>query len=150
MVQSAEKSRVDVVKTNIGQGVLIVLTSVYQAPTLAVNPPLQPFKSGNVSLPAQRLLFSFAILLTGVLLTPAAVAQIALLDVPGSSGTTLFQLNDDAALVSFGEVGTGTIPATGAGVRLMWYPGKAAFRVGIVSGTQWDDVNIANTGCAMC
>ena len=37
---------------------------------------------------------------------------------------------------------TGAIPATGAGTRLMWYPAKAAFRAGVVAGTQWDDANI--------
>jgi hypothetical protein len=37
---------------------------------------------------------------------------------------------------------TGAIPATGAGTRLMWYPGKKAFRAGVVTGTQWDDANI--------
>ena len=39
---------------------------------------------------------------------------------------------------------TGTIPATGAGTRLMWYPAKDAFRAGVVAGTQWDDANIGD------
>ncbi len=43
-----------------------------------------------------------------------------------------------------GTFGSGTIPATGSGSRLMWYPRKAAFRVGNVNGTQWDNVNIGN------
>ncbi len=34
-------------------------------------------------------------------------------------------------------------PVSGAGTRLMWYPDKAAFRVGNVDGNQW---NINNTG----
>ncbi|MCG8470070.1 MAG: hypothetical protein MJB57_17990 [Gemmatimonadetes bacterium] len=29
-----------------------------------------------------------------------------------------------------GTFGSGSIPASGSGVRMMWYPGKAAFRVG--------------------
>jgi hypothetical protein len=41
-----------------------------------------------------------------------------------------------------GIAGTGAIPASGAGTRLMWYPGKAAFRVGQVTGAQWDDANV--------
>ena len=45
-------------------------------------------------------------------------------------------------LVSNGAAGSGTIPATGAGTRLMWYPGKAAFRAGGVVGTHWDDASI--------
>lgn len=34
--------------------------------------------------------------------------------------------------------GTANPPVSGAGRRLMWYPGKAAFRSGYVIGTQWD------------
>jgi hypothetical protein len=41
-----------------------------------------------------------------------------------------------------GTLNTGSIPATGAGVRLMWYPGKAAFRAGRVQGTHWDDASV--------
>jgi hypothetical protein len=41
-----------------------------------------------------------------------------------------------------GTLGAGSIPASGAGTRLMWYPGKAAFRAGQASGSQWDNVNI--------
>ncbi len=36
-----------------------------------------------------------------------------------------------------------TIPS-GAGTRMMWIPSKSAFRVGAVSGTQWDENNIGN------
>ena len=35
-------------------------------------------------------------------------------------------------------------PASGAGSRMMWYPQKAAFRVGAVSDTEWDKDNIGN------
>lgn len=45
-------------------------------------------------------------------------------------------------LVSTGQVGQGEIPQEGPGARLMWYPGKAAFRVGEVSSTDWDDARI--------
>lgn len=33
-------------------------------------------------------------------------------------------------------------PASGAGSRMMWYPQKAAFRVGNVNSTEWDKDNI--------
>ena len=33
-------------------------------------------------------------------------------------------------------------PVSGAGTRMMWYPQKAAFRVGYVEGTEWDKDNI--------
>ena len=37
-----------------------------------------------------------------------------------------------------GTIDHGTIPETGAGVRMMWYPAKAAFRVGYVDSQYWD------------
>lgn len=43
-----------------------------------------------------------------------------------------------------GTFGSGAIPATGAGVRMMWYPNKAAFRAGEVSGTHWNDANVGS------
>ena len=48
-----------------------------------------------------------------------------------------------------GESSGGPIPAEGAGTRLMWYPGKAALRVGGVSGSQWDDGNVGQSSVAM-
>lgn len=50
----------------------------------------------------------------------------------------LLQAFADGGLVAGGAVGSGSIPATGAGARLMWYPAKGAARIGIVTGTQWD------------
>ena len=41
-----------------------------------------------------------------------------------------------------GTVNSGSIPATGAGVRMMFYSSKAAFRAGSVNGTQWDNANV--------
>jgi Head domain of trimeric autotransporter adhesin len=35
-------------------------------------------------------------------------------------------------------------PASGAGVRMFWYPEKGAFRVGVVAGTEWNKSNIGN------
>ena len=48
-----------------------------------------------------------------------------------------------------GTLGSGTIPIEGSGTRMMWYPKTAAFRVGWVDGTQWDDGNIGNYSVAM-
>ncbi|HNJ94797.1 MAG TPA: hypothetical protein PLS65_08490, partial [Ferruginibacter sp.] len=36
----------------------------------------------------------------------------------------------------------GNPPVSGAGRRMMWYPDKAAFRVGYVNSTEWDITNI--------
>lgn len=89
---------------------------------------------------------------TGLLLfssaSSEALAQTALLDV--KAGTTpLFKVNDDAGLVGMGAFATGVIPAAGAGVRLMWYPAKAAFRAGHVLSTQWDEANVGAYSVAM-
>ncbi|MBA2249132.1 MAG: hypothetical protein H0W12_02955 [Chitinophagaceae bacterium] len=38
----------------------------------------------------------------------------------------------------------GNPPISGVGRRMMWYPGKAAFRVGYVSAAKWDKDSIGN------
>src|SRR5574341_82173 len=48
-----------------------------------------------------------------------------------------------------GTFNTGTLAASGAGERLLWYPKKAAFRAGSVNGNQWDDVSIGLYSTAM-
>ena len=65
-------------------------------------------------------------------------------DVTDSNDNLLFRVQGDKGALFTGTFGTGTIPATGAGTRLMWYAAKAAFRVGYVGGTQWDDANIGD------
>jgi hypothetical protein len=60
-------------------------------------------------------------------------------------GSNLLRLNSDAGLVVRGTAGEGSIPATGAGVRMMWFPSLWAFRVGKVDSfgeTYWDLSNI--------
>jgi|GEM_PF-3101415 len=67
------------------------------------------------------------------------------------SGTKTF-VDDDGFVARHSSAtalpATGTIPATGAGSRMMWYPRKAAFRAGFVAGAAWDDVNIGNYSAA--
>jgi hypothetical protein len=48
-----------------------------------------------------------------------------------------------------GQLGTGSIPATGVGTRMMWYPAKAAFRAGGVSSSQWNDSGIGEYSAAL-
>ncbi len=81
-------------------------------------------------------------------LAGGAAAQTPLLEVEKSDATKLLQVNDDAGLVARGERNAGTIPATGPGVRFMWYPKKAAVRAGIVDGDEWDDGNIGHGSVA--
>ncbi len=62
---------------------------------------------------------------------------------------TLVQFTPTNGLVAGGTFGIGTIPAAGGGTRMMWYPAKAAFRAGSVSGTQWDVASIGNYSFAV-
>lgn len=48
-----------------------------------------------------------------------------------------------------GGIQSGGIPLEGSGTRLMWFPNKAAFRVGHISGTQWNDANTGYFSVAM-
>ncbi|MDD3875743.1 MAG: tail fiber domain-containing protein [Bacteroidales bacterium] len=50
---------------------------------------------------------------------------------------------------SYKSTNPGNTPASGAGTRMMWYPDKAAFRVGRVTETQWDKDSIGNYSVAM-
>jgi len=68
------------------------------------------------------------------------------------SGRSLFRVNVDGGTLLGGEYDGGfssRIPAEGSGTRMMWYPGKAAFRAGYINGTQWDDANIGNYSVAI-
>jgi hypothetical protein len=62
-----------------------------------------------------------------------------------SAGANLLRLNTDAGLVVRGTGNVGDIPATGAGVRMMWFPSRWAFRAGKVESfgsTYWDLSNV--------
>ena len=58
-----------------------------------------------------------------------------------SSVPSAIRLLGDGGLLAGGQLDIGVIPASGAGARMMWYPRKAAFRAGRVTGSQWDDMN---------
>lgn len=60
-----------------------------------------------------------------------------------------FRTSGPNGVVLGGTDREGGIPAEGAGTRLMWYPGKVAFRVGGVTGEQWDDTNVGRYSVAM-
>ncbi len=59
-----------------------------------------------------------------------------------ASPTASVHLIGNDGLLAVGTFGSGTAAVLGAGTRMHWYPKKAAFRAGYVSGTQWDDANI--------
>ena len=63
----------------------------------------------------------------------------------GGGGTTIppnFGLLQDGGFVARGTFGTGVIPASNIGTRMMWHPNKAAFRAGQVTVPAWDDANV--------
>ncbi len=73
-------------------------------------------------------------------------------DILKSDGASVSRTFADGGYYSSGTLNVGTIPVTGAGVRLMWHPGKAAFRAGAVSSfgaTYWDDNNVGQYSVAM-
>jgi hypothetical protein len=65
-----------------------------------------------------------------------------------TSGAGAFSFDNVHGFVASGNVGEGNLPFSGPGTRVMWYPGKAAFRAGTVAGTQWDDVSVGKWSVA--
>lgn len=65
--------------------------------------------------------------------TPATNALLHVYSNSTTTGNVVFQLGSSAPA---------SVPVTGAGGRLMWVPGKYAFRTGYVGSTQWDYANI--------
>jgi hypothetical protein len=66
-------------------------------------------------------------------------------------GVSLFKKFDVIStnnLLITATFGTGTIPVSGTGTRMMFYGKKAAFRVGTVSSTRWNDANIGTHSMA--
>ncbi len=57
---------------------------------------------------------------------------------------------DSAVLFTgiFDDENPSSPPVSGSGARLMWYPGRAAFRAGRVLGTEWDGNNIGSYSIA--
>jgi len=53
-------------------------------------------------------------------------------------------INGTDGVLFTGTYSNGTIPAEGAGTRMMWYPSKGAFRAGRVNGDEWNDSNIGS------
>ncbi len=82
--------------------------------------------------------------------TPAGGSGGSPRPLPVTVGLTppTIRLQADGGFLAAGTFGVGTLPASGAGVRLMWVPAKAAVRAGRVEGAQWDDANIGSESAA--
>lgn len=63
--------------------------------------------------------------------TPTARLQVA-------DSSVLFNANGDITGIY------GPLPISGEGRRMLWYPDKAAWRAGYVTGTEWDQNNIGD------
>ena len=60
----------------------------------------------------------------------------------GSPAGDRFRVDSSGGFVAKTSLGSGFIPVTGPGERLMWHPTKSAFRAGGASGTEWDDASV--------
>ena len=78
----------------------------------------------------------------------AARAQTPAATIENADGDVVLKSYDDGALLAPWTADVGAIPDEGFGTRMMWYPGKAAFRAGYVGGDQWNDSNIGNQSVA--
>jgi trimeric autotransporter adhesin len=86
------------------------------------------------------LLASLAVLaLAAGARTAAAQADTLLSLQSGSPATDRFRVDSAGGVLMAGTIGRGSIPASGAGARLMWYPRKGALRAGLALSDEWDD-----------
>ena len=89
--------------------------------------------------------FAF-ILASGVYLYSGSMfAQIGKVGINTTLPQAMLHVKDSSVLFSGANSlpsPAGPTPASGAGVRMMWYPDKAAFRAGYVSSTHWDQDSI--------
>jgi hypothetical protein len=120
-----------------------------------VNGPVTPEDHLNRRTDMHGIAFSLVIgwpLVAVLVLFPRPVdaqPQPTLLELrSGSPASDRLRVDSAGGLVALGALERGAIPTEGGGVRMMWYPGKAAFRAGRVLGTNWDDVNIGNYSSA--
>ena len=94
---------------------------------------------------------SFTILCFAVFIFSKTNAQGVGINGTGALPDPSAMLHVDAGPKGFlvtGTPGTG-LPDLGAGSRLMFYPGKSAFRSGYVDGTQWDNIYVGQYSVAM-
>jgi hypothetical protein len=84
-------------------------------------------------------------------LAPAAQAQTPAATVKDDNGKVVLKSFVDGGLLAPEQNG-GAIPKKGPGARMMWYPGKAAFRAGEVGvgsdGKEWNDTNVGTRSVA--
>jgi len=89
-----------------------------------------------------KILSATAMLLLFSLFTMQVKAQVGKVGINTSSPQAMLHVKDSSVLFTGDtSINPGNPPVSGAGVRLMWYPDKAAFRAGQVDFTQWNKDN---------
>ncbi|MEW5928478.1 MAG: tail fiber domain-containing protein [Gemmatimonadota bacterium] len=99
--------------------------------------------------PALRNAFPLAALLLGAALPLRAQVPDTQVVVRNDENGLVFFVRKDGGFASRGDDFVGPIPMEGTGTRLLWYPGKGAFRAGRVNGTQWNDGNVGMYSVAL-
>ena len=79
--------------------------------------------------------------------TIAGAASLGLARVSGQ-GFDLSNYDGFGSQINSLYTGPGNLSWTGSGKRMFWYPPKAAVRAGMVSGSQWDEVNLGGASAA--
>ena len=68
----------------------------------------------------------------------------------GDGSNTGLQLTGNGTVVGKGSYNTNSsMTESGAGSKMIWYPGKAAFRAGRITDDQWDNGNIGRVTAAL-
>lgn len=65
------------------------------------------------------------------------------------AGIASLHLLGNDGLAAVGAFGSGSLSISGPGDRMIWFPKKAAFRAGAVSGSLWDTASIGNYSMAV-
>lgn len=114
---------------------------------------LLPFAPAHTTMHLHRSTTAALALVALTAAAPSLAAQSADSALAVSvAGANILRLNQDAGFVVRGTQDVGVIPATGAGVRMMWFPTLYAFRAGKVDSfgaTYWDLANIGYGSVAM-
>ncbi|HTY12712.1 MAG TPA: tail fiber domain-containing protein [Candidatus Omnitrophota bacterium] len=129
--------------TSSGVGLYATSTSGYAA----------IFNNGNVGIGLANPAVTFEVGANHALSVNAGSGNIGV-------GTTApefkLSLASDGGILAKGIVGDigndtqGTsLSTSGSGVRMIWYPRKAAFRAGYVDGSQWDNANVGKYSVAL-
>lgn len=102
----------------------------------------------------------YLIIISFLFITACHFAQVTTIKLPTTDNTSSFnitnssnavrlKINADGGFYLGGTYGSGSIPIEGSGTRLMWYPGKSAFRAGGALATEWDDSTIGRYSAAI-